>query len=183
MLRARARSQSIVEFGIIIVPLVIFISAGIDLGLLVTARQAVANAAGEGGRQAAYGQTVQSVFAAARNGLAGTLAPPSGLGISAKYCHGPACSTWDTYCDFIPGDPAAPGDCTYSPSPTDPTNHSFGDSVTVSLVERYEVLTPWLRPMFVGDLCNDGSKPCYARLMSAVTVVYPGSVDVQLPPP
>ena len=86
MPRRRARGQSIVEFGIIIVPLVIFISAGIDLGLLVTARQAVANAAGEGGRQAAYGQAAQVVFNTARNGLKGTLAPPSGLSMSATYC-------------------------------------------------------------------------------------------------
>ena len=56
---------------------------------------------------------------------------------------------------------------------------SSGDTVTPSLVEQYEVLTPWLRPFFTSDVCNDGRRPCYARLTSAVTVVYPGAVDVQ----
>ena len=177
MFRPRSRGQSIVEFGIIIVPLVIFISAGIDLGLLVTARQAVANAAGEGGRQAAYGQAAQVVFSSARNGLKGTLAPQSGLSMTAKYCHGTSCAPTDTFCD--PGTGTCPAPSGSDPAPT---RYAPGDTVTLTLVEKYEVLTPWLRPFFKSDVCNDGSKPCYARLTSAVTVVYPGTVDVQAAP-
>ena len=163
--RSRSRGQALVEFGVIAVSLVLVIGAGIDLGLMVTARQSVSAATAEAARQAAYGQTPANVVQAAQKAATGTLAAPSGLRVAVSYC--PASGgTCTSYCDpgFLATDPVSPSSCSV-PTAGQPPAAVAGDWVTVRLWEE----------MANDDLCQRGDQPCYMRLTSSETVRYPGA--------
>ena len=180
----RSRGQALVEFGVIAVSLVLVIGAGIDLGLMVTARQSVSAATAEAARQAAYGQTPANVVQAAQKAASGTLASPSGLRVAVSYCK-PSGSLCTTYCDAgflaLAADPVRPVGCVLPPAAGQNPAASQGDWVTVTLwEEKYEILTPIVRawaasPMANDDLCQRGDQPCYMRLTTSETVHYPGA--------
>ena len=175
----RARGQSVVEYGLVIVGLVIIIGAGIDLGLMVTTRQNVSVATGEAARQAAYGANPIDIIGAAKQAATGSLASPSGLAVAVTYVDGP--NTY-TYCSGFQSatDPVKPpgclsGDVSVSISP--------GATVTVTLWEEtYEIVTPMMRQwahLSGDDLCQQADKPCYMRLTASETVRYPGPAPTQ----
>ena len=171
----RSRGQALVEFGVIAVSLVLVIGAGIDLGLMVTARQSVSAATAEAARQAAYGQPPANVIQAAHKATSGTLASPSGLAVVVRYCN-PSGTPCTTYCDnfLVPSDSVRPTNCGQGPG------EQPGDLVTVTLwEEKYEILTPIVRAWAASaiasdDLCQRGDQPCYMRLSTSETVHYPG---------
>jgi len=177
----RSRGQALVEFGVIAVSLVLVIGAGIDLGLMVTARQSVSAATGEAARQAAYGVPPARVIQAAQKATTGTLANPSGLRVAVNYCN--SSGTCHAYCDvgFLDTDPMKPQPSCPTPAATQDPGANAGDLVTVTLLEeKYEILTPIIRawaasPIAHDDLCQRGDQPCYMRLTTSETVVYPGA--------
>ena len=177
----RCRAQGVVEFGIVAVLLVFLIAGGIDLGLMVTARQRVSVADGQAGQQAAYGASLMQIESAAQHSIRGAFFDPNGLAIIVSDCDATG-SNCTQYCDgfltTLQGapylDPVRPAGCqdlkaaNYTPA----SRHW----VTVTLwLESYEVLTPPIRLIVQNsnDLCSRGDAPCYLRLTSSETVLSP----------
>ncbi len=197
--RSGASGQAIVEFGIVILILLLIVGAATDLGLLVAARQTMGAVTGEAARQVAYGAEPKDVMTVAQQFASGSLIHSGAIAVSITYCRGPSdalpCTArGQSFCTNSPTAPAPPTSaissyqsCYSNPNQLLPTSGSNeplrGDwAVVVVTDSSWELFTPLTRALatvYASD-CGASGQPCLTTLQVAQVVVYPG---VPPPPP
>jgi TadE-like protein len=81
----RSQGQAIVEFGLVILVLLLVVTAATDLGLLVAARQTMSAATTESGREVAYASQPATIISTAQMFVQGNLIGASNLAIDITY--------------------------------------------------------------------------------------------------
>jgi hypothetical protein len=200
--RSGASGQAIVEFGIVILLLLLIVTAALDVGLFMAAKQTLTAATGEAARQVAYGTDPEDVVTAMQQVVSGSLISGGAIAVSITYCQGgPSTSTplpctargGRNFCqpDADGSGPPAPPPGVISGAPscypvgtrlTDPIVGSTngaplpGDWALVVLTDsNWELFSPLTNNLMrvYGTACaNNGS--CAAKIQNAQRVVYPG---------
>jgi hypothetical protein len=196
----RQRGQAIVEFGVVILLLLLIVGAATDLGLYMAARETMAAATGEAARQVAYGTEPKDVMDITRQSVSGSLVNGGAIAVSITYCKGPTGPTpglpctarGKSYCTSVltPEPPtsailASSYQGCYSdwkqPLPTsdlDPDKPHAGDWAVIVLTDQWElftVITTNLMRGFGGNCASNWA--CVTTIQNPQLVVYPG------PPP
>jgi hypothetical protein len=192
--RSGSPGQAIVEFGIIILLLLLIVGAGFDLGLFMAAQLTMTAATGEAARRVAYGTEPEAVFSTTQQLVSGSLVPGGVIAIRISYCvGGPAtplpCAArgGESFCAGPTPIPAPPSNVISGNPGCYPSGTSFADvgsnapqpgdwalvTLTDSSWELFSPLTNNLMRVYGGDCTSNGS--CVTTIRGAQLVVYPGT--------
>jgi hypothetical protein len=197
-LSVRAPGQAIVEFGIIILLLLLVVGGLTDLALYQAANQIMIAATGEAARQVAYGNEPQSAINITQQTLQGTLINGQNIAVRITYCYGatqapptntpaqlPCTATGKSFCA---GSPPAPPASAITGAPTQcyGANATLadaganapapGDWALVAVSYNWVLFTP-LTTALMHVYGADCPGLCQTRIQPMQLVAYPG------PPP